>query len=180
MKKFRLYYNKDEELKWIQSLCDEGWALEKFCAGMYTFEPCEPGEYIYDIDLLGDGPKEFDAYKEFMEDAGVEIVQRWFRWVILRKRAEDGPFEMYTDPQSKAESYGKIKKFFRGAMLAELLLLLFETMLLIASPTKVQIGIFLFALAVVGAFTLAMLKNIWYCDFKMKQLLEEAGHHAEK
>lgn len=178
MKKFRLYYNKDEELEWIQNLCNEGWALEKFFAGVYTFVPCEPGQYIYDIDLLSD-PKEFDGYREFMEDAGVEVVQRWYRWVYLRKSAEDGPFAMYTDPQSKAENYEKIKKFFRGAMLVELLLLIYEAALLFASPTKFQIGLFIFVLLVVGVFTMAMLKNIWYCDFKIKQLLEEAGNYEE-
>lgn len=179
MKKFRLYYNKDEELKWIQRLCNEGWALEKFFAGVYTFVPCEPGQYIYDIDLLGDGPDEFETYREFMEDAGVEVVQRWYRWVFLRKKAEDGPFDMYTDPRSKVEAYGKIKKFFRGAMLLELLILVFEATLLIASPTKTQWGIFLFCVVVIAAFTMAMLKNIWYCDFKIKQLLEEAGNYEE-
>lgn len=175
MKKFRLYYNKDEEIKWLEELCAQGWALERFSFGVYTFRPCEPGEYIYEIDLLGDGRGEYEAYKEFMEETGVEVVERWYRWVYLRKKVEEGPFVLYSDPQSRAENYGKIRKFFRGALVLELLMLIFEAALLIASPTATQIGVFLFAVVILGAFGIVMLKNIWYCDFKISQLLSGEG-----
>ena len=62
--------------------------------------PCRPGEFIYQIDLLpGRGlcAGDYEGYVEFMHDTGVEVLQRWGRWVYLRGRAEEGPFEIYTE-----------------------------------------------------------------------------------
>ena len=51
MVKFRLYYDKDKEQDWLMEMVNRGWAVKKFFLGFYTFEPCEPGEYIYQIKL---------------------------------------------------------------------------------------------------------------------------------
>lgn len=51
MIKFRLYYDKDKETEWLNGLANEGWAMKGFFAGFYSFEPCEKGEYTYQIDF---------------------------------------------------------------------------------------------------------------------------------
>lgn len=115
MIKLKFTFDKDLEQDWINDLCQQGWAFVSFFAGICTFLPCEPGEYIYQIDLMpGVGIRASDPedYMEFMEEAGVEVVQRWGRWVYLRKRAEEGPFEVYTDPQSMIDLYRRIRKMF--------------------------------------------------------------------
>ena len=76
----------------------------------WTFEP---GEYIYQIDLLDDWMGDKKDFSEFMEDSGVEVVAQWYRWVFLRKRAEEGPFEMYTDIESKIVQYKRMEKYYR-------------------------------------------------------------------
>ena len=70
MKKFRLYYDKDKETQWLQHMANQGWALETFFLGVYTFVPCEPGEYRYQIDFLENGA-DFEGYRQLMEDSGV-------------------------------------------------------------------------------------------------------------
>jgi len=123
LKKFRLLFDKDVEEAWLNEMCQNGWALKNFCAGVYTFERCAAGEYTYRVDLLsgsGFSPEDPEGYAEFMEETGVEVVCRWFRWIILRKRAEDGPFEVYTDVDSKIQMYSRIRTMFLWGLGLEL------------------------------------------------------------
>ena len=95
MIQWKFTFDKDEEQDWLNDYCREGWAMAGFFAGLVMFVPCRPGEFIYQIDLL--------------PGAG---LQRWGRWVYLRKRAEDGPFEIYTDTNSKIQLYRRIRNMF--------------------------------------------------------------------
>ena len=123
MKRFRMYYDKDAEEVWLNKMCQKGWAMTSFFAGLYTFAPCQPGEYIYQIDMpegAGFQPNDIEGYTEFMEDTGVEVVQRWCRWIYLRRRAAEGPFKVYTDPGSQIALYRRIRRFFLFVLLLEL------------------------------------------------------------
>ena len=123
LKKFRILFDKDIEQDWLNEMSQHGWALNNFSMGVYTFTSCRPGEYIYQVDLLpgtGFSPSDPEGYTEFMEETGVEVVCRWFRWVILRKRAEDGPFEIYTDIDSQIGMYQRIRTMFISGLGIEL------------------------------------------------------------
>ncbi len=126
MIRFRLYYDKDKETQWLNEMSEQGWALKKFFAGFYSFEKCEKGEYIYQIDLGDQLYSADEEYKALMRDVGAEIVAYWGYWVIMRRRAADGPFELYTDLESKIEHYKKILRMFRTAMVIELIGMLVE------------------------------------------------------
>ena len=52
MIKFRLYFDKDKEEKWLNEMADSGYEFKKFFAGFYKFLPCEKGRYIHRIDLI--------------------------------------------------------------------------------------------------------------------------------
>lgn len=126
MVKFRLYFDKDEETIWLNEMAAQGYAMTRFFAGFYWFEKCQPGEYIYQVDF---GNKLFSVsedYREFMEDTGVEIVQTWGFWVILRKPASEGGFELYTDVDSSIEHYTKIRRMFQAVTIFELFCLMTE------------------------------------------------------
>ena len=125
MIKFRWYVDSQKEQDWINEMSKKGWALKSFFLGFYKFEKCEPGEYIYQIDLLPDGANKKEYY-EFMEETGVEIVDRWFYWVYLSKKASEGPFELYSDKESLKEHYESIVKFFRPFMYLELIAALLQ------------------------------------------------------
>lgn len=126
MIRYRLYLDKDKETAWLNKMAADGWAMKHFFAGIFSFEPCEKGAYAYQVDF---GDKLFsvtDDYREFMQDAGIEIVQTWGFWVILRKRASEGKFELYTDVASSIEHYKKIRKMFKAVTIMELIILMME------------------------------------------------------
>ena len=74
MIKFALRLDKDKETTWLNDLAKEGHALIGFCAGFYKFEDCKPGEYEYQIDLTDRLFRVTEDYREFMQEAGIEIV----------------------------------------------------------------------------------------------------------
>ena len=102
-------YEKEE--KWLNEMAAKGMSLYSFFFGKYTFEETEPGKYIYQIELLENLPTSPDsvAYLRFLEDTGVVCVASVFRWVYLRKEAASGPFELYTDIDSKIKRLSTMK-----------------------------------------------------------------------
>lgn len=121
MIKFRLYFDKDEETKWLNQMSEEGWGITGFFVGFYNFEKCDKGKWNYQIDF---GDRLFavsDDYRAFMEETGAEIVQTWGYWIILRKPASEGKFELYTDVDSSIEHYTKIRRMFKIATIIELI-----------------------------------------------------------
>lgn len=126
MIRYRLYLDKDKETEWLNKMAQNGWAMKHFFAGFFSFEPCEKGEYAYQVDF---GNKLFSVtedYREFMLEAGIEIVQTWGFWVILRKRASEGKFELYTDVASSIEYYKKIRKMFKVVTIMEIIILMMD------------------------------------------------------
>lgn len=174
MLKFRLYYDKDEEEEWLKKMCLNGWDFKKFFLGFYTFEQCQPGEFNYQIDLLDNWSGDKEDYAAFMEDAGVEVVGQWWRWVWLKKRTADGPFEMYTDLESKITQYSKIKKFFTIAVVMEIFALLLEVMAVISTPDNHKYVYMVFT-AIIALIAFTMLKIVWKCKWKIKQFKRELG-----
>lgn len=128
MIRFKLYLDKDAETNWLNEMSEKGWALKSFFAGFYTFEKCEEGRYAYQIDCGEKLFKVSDEYREFMKEAGIEIVQTWGWWVILRKPASEGEFELYTDVESSIEHYSKIRRMFKIATVIEIICLWMEIM----------------------------------------------------
>lgn len=126
MVKFRMYFDKDEETKWLNEMAEKGHAFTDFKWGFYKFGQCLPGEYVYQIDITDRFFDVDDDYEEFMKETGVELVCMWGFWVILRKKAADGPFELYTDVESSIEHYSKIKRMFKGAAILEIICLTVE------------------------------------------------------
>ena len=137
MRKFKLYWNKDKETQWLNEMANAGWAMKAFFLGCYWFESCEPGKYHYQIDFLSDKQNKKD-YTAFMEESGVEIVDRWVFWIFLRKKAAEGEFELYTDLESKRNHYRNVRNFFVMVFLIELLCMAVE----INSAVRLNRGIF--------------------------------------
>ena len=169
MKKFRLYYDVEKELAWLQEMVNQGWAVTHFALGVYTFEPCKPGEYIYQIDLLKD-IADFENYKAFMEDSGVEVICRWVRWVFVRRKAEEGHFALYTDRESLVQHYTNMKKFFLPAAVAETACAVMELFAGIASG-KVAFG---FLVLLLGALAVVLWRVVWKCSWKIETLKKQA------
>ena len=126
MIRFKLYFDKDKETKWLNDMADQGWAMNGFFAGFYRFEPCEKGKYTYQIDFGNEFFSVSDDYREFMSDSDIEIIQSWGFWVFLRKLSSEGEFQLYTDVDSQIEHYKKIRNMFKAVTVIELICLFIE------------------------------------------------------
>ncbi len=151
MVKFRLYYDKDKETEWLNQMSDDGYAMKSFFAGFYGFEPCEKGEWRYQVDIGQGFGRVKSSYREFMEEMGVEIVQCWGPWVTLRKKAADGEFELYTDVDSQIDQYKKISLLFKIALIVELAGLFYELYLGTKNPAGFAFAMIIAAFVVVFA-----------------------------
>lgn len=166
MRIFKLYIDKDSEENWINDMVRKGWAFQSFFLGFYTFVPCKPGEYIYQIDLLDSWVGDKDNFSSFMEELGVEVICQWYRWVYLRKMASDGSFEMYTDASSKIRQYQRIMNFFMVGALLESLCLWVE----LRAFLEVKSPLFFFFCLLVAVILFAFISLIIKCRSKIQQL----------
>jgi hypothetical protein len=170
MQTFKLYFDKDAEEKWLQEMSLNGWGFKKFFLGVYTFESCSPGEYQYQLDFLDNWKGDKRNYSSFMEDVGIEVVGQWWRWVYLRKKTADGPFELYTDAESKIQLYRKIRDFFIVFSIIELICFFMELAATIESGYYVY-GIYTILLAVI---CIAMIRIVWKSRLKIMEYKREA------
>ena len=124
MSTWKIYADYEKEEKWLNEMSAKGFALADYFFCRYTFADCRPGEYIYRIELLEylPGHPVSQKYIQFMAENGVEYVTRWGRWVYFRKKAEDGPFDIYSDVDSKIMHYKRILALFLPILCMELVL----------------------------------------------------------
>ncbi len=174
MVKFRLYYDKDKETEWLNQMSDDGYAMKSFFAGFYEFEPCEKGEWRYQVDIGQGFGGVKSSYREFMEEMGVEVVQCWGPWVTLRKKAADGEFELYTDVDSQIGQYKKISLMFKIVLILELAGLFYELYL----GTKNPVG-FAFAM-ILAAFVVVFANMLIRTDRNIAELKERKGENVKR
>jgi hypothetical protein len=118
----KLFWDFEHEERWLNEYAKEGWSLVSYTWATYTFEPTEPGAWVYRIELLPETEKTpaSQEYLRFMDDAGIETVATYMRWVYFRKRADGTPFEIYSDLDSRIAHYQRVLTLF-GSLTAALL-----------------------------------------------------------
>ena len=117
----KAYWDYEKEEQWLNQMSARGLALTDYSWCRYVFEDAPNGKYIYRIEMLNDMPThpESMAYLRFLEENGVEFVASYMRWIYLRKPAADGPFDIYTDIDSKIKHYQRINRFMSTMMFIE-------------------------------------------------------------
>lgn len=175
MIKFRVYFDKDKETKWLNEMAAQGFAATGFSCGFYRFSPCGPQEYIYQIDMTPGWFRADQSYREFMDEMGIEIVALWGRWVILRKKAADGPFELYTDAESRIEHYRNILTMFKLITVVEIIGFMIEVYGAVCGSYVGMAG-----MAVVGLFMIVMMCATWKTKEKIRELSEQAGKSVRR
>ena len=121
IRKLKLFINHDKEEVYINEMCVQGYALTKVRGfstamaillfgilpiGVYEFERCVPGEYVYKLDIRSDKTEsEATKYEEILRDSGIEIIAKGKERYYLRKK---GSFDIYTDKESKINFYKKL------------------------------------------------------------------------
>lgn len=116
----KLFYNYEKEEKWLNEMSAKGFALTDYTWCRYVFTDCQPGEYIYRLELLEHSPTHAvsQKYIQFMEENGVEHISSYIRWVFFRKKAADGAFDIYSDADSKIKHYRMVIKLFTSIAIA--------------------------------------------------------------
>lgn len=169
MTRFKLYFDKDAEIQWLNKMSEKGYVMTGFFIGFYHFETCEPGEYLYQVDLTPGMFRVSEDYRQFMNDAGVEIVCLWGPWVVLRRKAKEGPFELYTDAESSIEQYEKIRRMFKGVVVLEMAAFVVEAI----GAARGSLVLGLVFMLILGAMIVAMLKELAHVNSILAQLYEK-------
>lgn len=164
MIKFKLYYDKDQEEKFLNEMSNRGYAMEKFFLGLYFFEPCNPGEYTYRVDLIaGKDIRETNLFYDLVRDAGGELVQTWGFWAFYRKK---GSFDLYTDRESQITQYEKIRRLFLGIGFLELVVVFMQ----ISQYLEHGSGYSLLGVAIFTLLTIVLFAQVIKCTRKIASL----------
>lgn len=115
------FWDYEKEERWLNEMSAKGMALTDYSWCRYVFEETAPSQYTYRIDLLQNEPThpEGVAYIRFLEESGIECVSTYKLWIYLRKKTSEGPFELYTDIDSKIKHYKRIYAFWKALMAIE-------------------------------------------------------------
>lgn len=120
MKKFRLIFDKNKEIDWLNAMADQGWNLSRFDFGLYRFKPCLPGEFVYETDLKDRTLSISPEYRSILESQQLELIPSGSFWFLVRRKKSLGPLELYTDLDSRIAQYHRIGRLFKLCTLVEL------------------------------------------------------------
>lgn len=167
------YWNYLREERWLNDLSAKGLAMYDYTWCRYVFEEAPKGEYIYRIELMEHRAKhpESRKYIEFLEEAGVEFVASYLNWAYFRKKAADGPFELYTDFDSKLSHFRRVAALWTGLTILEFFAGIFNILIGIMEPsgttTNLVLGI------CVSSIGFAFVMLTWQVRMKIRQLKKE-------
>lgn len=103
----RGYTDFDKEERWLNEMAAKGLACVGWYPYIYVFERAEPGAWTYRSGVLP--ASDSRQYLAFMADAGVETVAAFNRAAIFRKPTAKGPFELFSDTESRIAHYQSIR-----------------------------------------------------------------------
>ncbi len=103
IKKFFWTWDFEKEEKWLNEMAAKGLGLISVGFGKYEFEDTLPGEYTIRIQFLENSNKHPETQKfiGFVEETGAEQVGYFYRWIYFRKKTADGPFNLFSDFDSR-------------------------------------------------------------------------------
>jgi len=97
-------FEKEEE--WLNEMAMNGWLLDGVGMCTYHFVRCEPGQYSVRLEM-----RPYDeGYLSFMKETGAEYIGRMMMWIYFRKKTADGPFDLFSDLDSKIGHLDRIGK----------------------------------------------------------------------
>lgn len=162
MHRLFMAWQHEKEEAWLNEMAETGWNLVDTSLCRYVFEEGTPGEYQYRLELLEHGAKSQEGmdYIQFMEDTGVEHIATWFNgWAFFRKKVADGPFEVFSDIDSKIKHFRRIERVLTVALLLELFAGFLQVAQYVETHAALSLGVAVFA-AVLAAFILFGLVRI--------------------
>ena len=120
VKKTFLDIHKEEE--WLNEQGENGLMLIAYHAGEYEFENVSPAKYQYKIDLPAYTGRKKNEYLAFLEQTGISVVVEYGGRVYLRKKAADGPLDMYTEQKEAEKQMSKRLSFYFVTAISQFML----------------------------------------------------------
>ena len=100
----------------VNRMAKKGWLLEHFGALVSTYRRGKAGEYKYRVQVKEAGMDRL-TYTAELAEFGIEEVGGTGDLLILRKRADSTPFELYSDLDSRIAQRKKAVRYLRRGML---------------------------------------------------------------
>jgi hypothetical protein len=98
----------EKEEQWLNEMAMNGWVLCAVSLCRFTFEKCEPGEYIVRLEMHGVD----DVYINFMRETGAVYIGRVAQWIYFCKKTEYGSFDIFSDIDLRITHLDRIGKLF--------------------------------------------------------------------
>lgn len=116
----RFYWDFEKEDRWLNEMAAQGWQLVRYSLGTYHFERGEAGRWVYRIELLATAPRSTAGreYLAFLSGTGIEAVSTYLNWAYLRRLAAAGPFELFSDLESRITHYRRVLGLFTVVLAA--------------------------------------------------------------
>ena len=100
-------------------MAKEGWLLEKFGSLFSTYRRGAPNEYEYRVQVKEAGIDRLTYIAELTE-FGIEEVGGVGDLLVLRKKSDGTPFELYSDLDSRIAQQKKAVRYLRAGLLLSL------------------------------------------------------------
>ncbi len=139
----------DREEAWLNEMANRGFALCGYSFCRYEFERCKPGEYGVRIELLEQrltNPVS-QQYIRFVEETGAEQVASYMQWVYFRKKRSDGPFDLFSDLESRIKHLQRIWRLMVPLLVVNLICAFYNLFLFCQHPNPISL-IFVLSLLV--------------------------------
>ena len=155
---YKLNWGYEKEEAWLNSMAAKGLALTDCSILSYSFEDTLPGEYIIRSTFLDhhSSHPETIRYIRFMEESGAEHVASNLGWAYFRKKAADGPFEIFSDIDSHIKLNRRISSMYLISGAAQFIgaAIQFPILIVAGTPTRywsfnvvVAIGLMVFGIS---------------------------------
>ena len=106
IRKWFFVWDYDKMEAWLNGLAMEGWVLDEVGFSEFRFVRSEPGEYGVRVQI----GKCDENYARLLKEEGVECIGHLGPWGFFRKKTDDGPFELYSDIDSRIAHMDKISR----------------------------------------------------------------------
>ena len=111
--KFFTLCDYENEEAYLIKMHQQGWKLVEPALGCYTFERCEPEEYVYRLDFAAEY-QDREAYLQMFRDYGWEYLGEINDFTYFRKKEideNDANNEIFSDNESRIQMISKILRW---------------------------------------------------------------------
>ncbi len=145
-------WNFEKEEQWLNEMARQGLVLSSVGFCRYDFTKTDD-EYTVRLEFpeKGINTEKGKEYIAFLEETGAEYIGCVKNWIYIKKKKENGEFQLYSDNESRIKHLERIIKFVDIVSLANLLIGVANILIYISSKEPINLaGIFNIAISLLG------------------------------